>query len=344
MRGGKILVKCLNMMYMLPEELKKEITKRLNAYGIEVIHSELQRWYTEDELIEKLKGIDATLAGGEIYSSKVINSTNKLKIIARVGVGYDNVDLDAATKKGIVVTTTPVPELAKAVAEEAITLMLAVLRKITFFDKMMRKGIYYTENYYSLVKEAFPLTAGIIGLGRIGKQFAKRAIDLEMKVQYYDIVRKYDAEEELGVKFVNFEELLMTSDVITIHVPLNPRTRGMIGEKELKMMKKSAILINTARGAIVDERALYKALKDKQIGGAGISVYTQEPVKEGHPFYKIGDELENLILLPHVGDGPYSVKAQVCAAVNDIIAVIEGRKPRYILNKEVLSYIKLKDK
>lgn len=330
------MARCLNMIYTLPDNLRERMTKMLNAHSIDVANNSIGRWFTEDELIKGLKGIDATLAGDEPYGSRVIVNADRLKIIARVGVGYDNIDMTAATKRGILVTNTPVPELAKAVAEEAFTLMLSLLRRITFMDKVMRNGIYYTSDYYSLVREAFPLTLGIIGLGRIGKQIAKRAVGFEMKVQYYDVIRDNEVERQMGIRFVSFEELLKTSDVITVHIPLTPETRGIIGERELKMMKRDAILINAARGALVDEKALYDALREGLIGGAGISVYTQEPPREGHPFYKIGEELGNLVLLPHVGDGPYSIRAQLDAAVGEVIAALEGKEPKYALNADVL--------
>ncbi len=158
-----------------------------------------------------------------------------------------------------------------------------------------------------------------------------------MKVQYYDVVRKQEVEKELGIKYTSFEELLKTSDVISIHMPLTPKTKGLIGEEELNMMKKNAVLINTARGAIVDELALYKALKERRIFGAGVSVFTKEPLEEGHPFYKLGDKLDNLVLIPHGGVAFHSVRAMFLTSVNDIIAILEERKPRYPLNPEVLN-------
>jgi len=326
------LARCMNMIHTLPDDLREQMTRRLNAHSIAVTHSDIDGWYPEVELARELKGIDATLAGDEPYSSKVLERADRLRIIARVGVGYDNVDVGAATRKGIWVTNTPVPELAKAVAEEAFALTLALLRRITFRDKMMRKGIYHTSDYYSIIREAYPLTFGIIGLGRIGKQVARRAVGFEMRVQYHDVIRDLEAEKRLGIRFVGFRELLETSDVITLHAPLTSETRGMIGDKELRAMKGGAVIINAARGALVDERALCEALREGRIGGAGISVYTQEPPREGHPFYKIGDELDNLILIPHVGDGPDSIRAQLDAAVGEVIAALEGNEPKYALN------------
>lgn len=326
------MARCMNMIYTLPVDLRERMTRRLNAHSIAVTHSDINGWYTEDELARELKGIDATLAGDEPYSSKVLEGADGLRIIARVGVGYDNVDVDAATRKGIWVTNTPVPELAKAVAEEAFALTLALLRRITFRDKMMRRGIYHTGDYYSIIREAYPLTLGIIGLGRIGKQVARRAVGFEMRVQYHDVMRDLESEKRLGIRFVGLGELLETSDVITLHAPLTSQTRGMIGDKELRAMRRGAVIINAARGALVDERALWEALREGRIGGAGISVYTQEPPGEGHPFYKVGDELDNLILIPHVGDGPDSIRAQLDAAVGEVIAAMEGNEPKYALN------------
>jgi lactate dehydrogenase-like 2-hydroxyacid dehydrogenase len=336
------MLKCLLSVYVTPEDIKEELKRLFKEHDIKLEIIPFQRFYTEDELLEVLKDIDGVLAGLDPFTKRVIKNSKRLKIIARVGVGYDNVDVKAATENNVVVTWTPIPELAKGVADEAAALMLAVLRRITFLDKKMREGIYYTKDYHHLIQDVYPLTAGIVGLGRIGTEFAKRCLGFGMKVQYYDIVRRQEVEKELGVKYVNFEELLRTSDVISIHTPLTPETKGLIGEKELKIMKKNAVIINTARGAIIDEWALYKALKEKRIFGAGISVFTKEPLEEGHPFYKLKDELDNLVLLPHEGVAFHTIKAIFQASANDVIAVLEGRKPKYPLNPEVLDKVGLK--
>jgi len=336
------MAKCLLTSYTVSPETLEELTRIFKEHNIQLEVTPLQRYYTEEELIKALGDVDATLAGGDQYTRKVVEECKRLKVIARVGVGHDTVDVKAATENGVVVTWTPIPELAKAVADEAAALMLAVLRRIPFLDMKMREGEYYTRGYHHLIQDAYPLTAGIIGLGRIGVEFAKRCLGFGMKAQYYDVVRNLEAEKELrregtaGVGYTSFEELLKTSDVISIHTPLTPQTRNLIGEEEFNLMKKNAVFINTARGAIVDEQALYNALEKRKIFGAGISVFTKEPVEEGHPFYKLDGKLDNLVLLPHVGASSHTVEAMLLTSANDVIAVLEGRKPKYPLNPEVL--------
>jgi len=336
------MAKCLLTIYTVSPETLEELTRIFKEHDIQLEVTSSQRYYTEEELIKALRDVDATLAGSDQYTRKVMEECKRLKVIARVGVGHDTVDVKAATENGVVVTWTPIPELARAVADEAAALMLAVLRRIPFLDMKMREGEYYTKDYHRLVQDVYPLTAGIIGLGRIGAEFAKRCRGFGMKVQYYDVVRNLEAEKELkqegttGISYTSFEELLKTSDVISIHTPLTPKTRNLIGEEEFNLMKKNAVFINTARGAIIDEQALYNALEKRRIFGAGISVFTKEPVEEGHPFYKLDGKLDNLVLLPHVGVASHTFKAMLLTSANDVIAVLEGRKPKYPLNPDVL--------
>ncbi len=312
----------------------------LERESVKVLLNKKGRWLTEEELIEEIKEIDAVLAGSEPYTSKVINSAKKLKIIARVGVGYENVDLEAATEKGIFVTWTPIPELARSVAEEALALMMAVLRYVPRADHHVRSGGFDIEGIAAHVKEAYHLTIGVLGLGRIGTEFAKLARTLSSNVIYYDVIRKEQLEKELGIKYVAFEELLRMSDVISIHVPLTPKTEKLIGEKEISLMKEGAVLINTSRGKIVDEKALYKALVEGKLGGAGISVFSKEPPDESVPFYKLGDRLPNVVLYPHIGVGRHTAQRMLKTAIQDILAALRGGIPKYLLNKEVLEKLR----
>jgi len=165
--------KCLFTFFKLGGRWPSDLSKIFESHGIELKTNPLGRWYTEDELIQELKGVDAVLAGGERYTSRVIESAQKLRIIARIGVGYDNVDLAAATRRGIYVTWTPIPELAKAVAEETFALILSVLRRVPQMDRHVREGGYDVEGMASNIFDAYPLTIGIIGLGRIGVEVAK---------------------------------------------------------------------------------------------------------------------------------------------------------------------------
>ncbi len=327
--------KCLFTFFKLGGRWPSDLSKVFEPHGIELKTNPLGRWYTEDELIKDLKDVDAVLAGGDRYTARVIESAQKLKIIARVGVGYDNVDLATATRRGIYVTWTPIPELARSVAEEAFALILSVLRRIPQLDRHVREGEYDVEGMASNVLEAYPLTIGIIGLGRTGVEVARRAKGFEMNILYYDIIRKQDLERECDIQYVTLEGLLKNSDIVTIHTPLTPETRGLIGEKEISLMKKGAIIVNTSRGQIIQEEPLYKALVEGKLGGAGLSVLSQEPPTPSSPFYKLGDKLPNVVLLPHIGSGRRTARAQTMQAAEDVISVLEGRQPKYVLNKEL---------
>jgi lactate dehydrogenase-like 2-hydroxyacid dehydrogenase len=328
---------CLCTYFDLGGRWPTDFIPVLKAHGIDVRLNSHDRWYTEDELVNELKEVDAILAGGDNYSGRVIQSTGRLKIIARVGVGYDRVDLDSATRRGVYVTWTPIPELAKAVADEAFTLILSVLRRAPYMDRHVRDGGYDIEELGKNVRDVYPLTLGIIGLGRIGVEVARRARrGFEMKVLYHDVVRRQDLETEWGINFVSMEKLLSDSDVITIHTPLTAQTKELIGEREIAMMKKTAVLINTSRGCVINERALYNALVEGRLGGAGLSVLSEEPPSPSHPFYKLEDKLSNVVLFPHMGLGTHTGRAMMMTAAEDVIAVLDGRQPKYVVNKEIL--------
>ena len=309
----------------------------LKTHDIELKVSLLGRNLTEDELISKLSDMDAVIAGVDPFTAKVMDSAKKLKIIARAGVGYDNVDLAAATKKGIYVTWTPIPELGKAVADETFTLILSVLRRIPQLDKHIRGGEYDTEKMASLVSDAFPLTLGIIGLGKIGVEVARRARGFEMKTLYYDQIRRQDLENEWNLQFTTLDDLLSNSDIVSIHTNLGPETKGLIGKREISLMKKTAIIINTARGPIIQEDPLYEALAEGKLGGAGLSVFSEEPPTSKCRFYKLGDKLPNVVVLPHIGPGIGVRRLLALSAAQDVIEVLEGRQPKYPLNKELLT-------
>jgi len=307
----------------------------LRTHDIELIVSLLGRNHTEDELIAKLADVDAVIAGVDPFTPRVMDSAKRLKIIARAGVGYDNVDLAAATQRGIYVTWTPIPELGKAVADETFTLILSVLRRVPQLDRHIREGGYDTEKMASLVSDAFPLTLGIIGLGKIGIEVARRARGFQMKVQYHDQIRREDLEKDWNIQFSSLDELLSTSDIITIHTNLSPETRGLIGKREISMMKNTAIIINTARGPIIQEDPLFDALVQGKLGGAGLSVFSEEPPTSNCKFYRLGDKLPNVVLLPHIGPGISIRRLLALTAAEDVIEVLEGRPPKYLLNKNL---------
>lgn len=327
--------KSLLTFWKIGARVSADLPELLKKHDIEMKINPNTRWYTEDELIEELQDIDAVLAGGDPYSSKVIESLDRVKIIARLGVGYDRVDIDAATKKNIYVTITPCPELFAGVADETFTLILSSIRAITQMDRHVREGGWDMEYFCTFIRDTYPLTLGILGLGNIGTEVAKRARGFDMKVIYYDPIRKEDLEKKLGVSYVSFDELLRNSDVLSVHCPLNDSTRGLIGEKEIEKMKEGAFIVNTARGPLIQEDSLYKALEKGKLAGAGLGTLSEEPPTEKSPFYKLGDKLPNVVLLPHTGIGKDSAQAMTHTAAEDVIAVLEGKKPKYALNPEV---------
>ena len=278
-----------------------------------------------------LKDIDGSIAGGEPYTRAVMDSAPRLKVISRVGVGYDTIDIPAATAKGIYVTVTPIPELSIAIAEHAMALMLSMTKKIPQRDKEVRAGIWDSAGASSL-QDVYGLTLGLLGVGRIGAEVAKRAKGFEMKIIYYDVVRRTDLEASLGLRYVSLDELLSTSDVVSVHTPLTPQTRGLLNDANVRKMKKNAVLVNTARGPIMDDNAVAAALREGRIFGASLDVLSEEPPSERHVFYKAGDGYPNLILTPHVGISDRTMTAMVMAAAEEAQRVVNGEAPRYPVN------------
>jgi phosphoglycerate dehydrogenase-like enzyme len=316
---------------LLPLSEIPELKPSMLGKGIEVVEGPVGRSLTEDEQIEALAGMDACFGAGR-YTKRVIESNPRLKIIARVGVGYDTVDLGAANEMGVYVTNTPIPELAYAMAELTFSHILAFLKRIPQYNTEVRQGKWSSDSERGRVDDAYGLTLGVIGAGRIGGEVAFRAKAFRMNVVYHDVVRRKDLEDALGIEYVSLDELLSTSDVISIHSPLTPDTRGLIDERAIRRMKRNALVVNTARGPIVDEPALARALEENRIGGACLDVLSQEPPAEGHVFYKLGDRFPNLFLSPHSGVGTRTLRLLVRTAADEIVRVCNGERPKYPVN------------
>lgn len=306
----------------------------LASYDIELVRYPTRYGQTESELVANLKDIDGSIAGGDPYTATVINSTSKLKVISRIGVGYDRVDVPAATAKGIYVTITPTPELSAAIAELAIGLILSMTKKIPQRNTEVRSGAW-NGSTWSQLQDLYGLTLGLLGLGRIGSEVAKRAKAFDMNIIYHDIARRPDLEASLGLKYVSLDELLSTSDVISVHTPLSPQTRGLLSDANIRKMKKNAVLVNTARGSILDESAVAAALSEQRIFGASLGVLSEEPPSERHVFYKIGERYPNLILIPHVGISERTMRALTMTAAEEARRVIDGEEPKYPVNAPV---------
>jgi len=318
------------------------VTRKIPEVGIKLLKKNgyTVRVYPKDDVISKaelLKGVkwcDGLLCLlTDKIDKKVIGENKNLKVISNYAVGYDNIDVKYATRKGIPVTNTP-GVLTNAVAEHAFSLIMAVTRRIVEADKFTRARKYKGwEPLLLLGSELKGKTLGIIGLGRIGIRIAEiTAKGMGMNVVYNDIRRNKKFERRYRAKYVSKERLLKSADVITLHVPLLPSTRHMIGVKEFKMMKKGSYLINTSRGPVVDEKALVRALRRKEIAGAALDVFEFEP-KLAPGLAK----LDNVVLTPHMASATFETRSAMAEiAAKNIIAVIGGKKPPAIVNKEVL--------
>lgn len=298
-----------------------------------------------EDLLEKVRDADAAIIGGSVFNEEVFEVGSRLKIVARHGVGYDRVDVKAASERKIYVTITPSPELIEAVAEFALGLILSLAKKIPMADRYVRSEEYArTRIWYSpsLQKmDSSPIVnlqgrlLGIIGLGRIGREIAIKGRCLGMKIQYFDITRNHSLEKEYGFEYVELDDLLADSDFVSVSVPLTDQTRGLIGQREISLMKPTAYLINTARGAILDQKALHDALKKGKIAGAGLDVVEEEPLSPSDPIL----ELNNVIVTPHVGGASAeSHRAMAIMACEDVIKVLQGKRPdlSHLVNPEIL--------
>lgn len=297
--------------------------KMLTARGYEIQRNNTDRPYKKEEMLNLIKDIDGIIIGIDELSAEIIERADKLKVISKYGIGLDNIDINMATNKNIIVTNTPKANV-DAVADLAFGLILSLARRIPEADQKTKSGKWEK----IIGKSVWEKTLGIIGLGKIGKQVVKRAQGFQMNILVFDLIKDKKFAQRYGIKYVNLEKLLQKSDYITIHIPLNDATRGMISYKELGKIKKEAFLINTSRGGIVDEQALYKALRNNQLKGAALDVYSNEPPVES-PL----KELDNVIMTPHIGAyTEEAIENMGMQATQNLIDVLEGRKPKNRVN------------
>ena len=314
-------------------ELPKPAMDRL-AEVFEVKVNPEDRVLLKPEIIEGVKWCDVLLCLlTDTIDAEIIDSNPNLKGISKYAVGYNNIDVKAATQRGLPVCNTP-GVLTETTADMTWALMFAIARRIVETDKYNRAGKFNGWGpMLFLGNDIFGKTLGIIGAGRIGAAVAKRAVGFNMKIRYSDNFKKKELERKFNATKVELEMLLRESDFITIHVPLMPTTTHLIGEKELKCMKKTAYLINTSRGPVVDEHALLLALQEKWIAGAALDVYEFEPkMVEGL------SGCENAVLTPHTASATVETRTKMgLIAAENAIAIIENRRPPEIINPEVLS-------
>lgn len=300
--------------------------KLLREAGFDVEVSDLDGAVSRETLLAKVKGVDAVLSlltdkiDGELMDA----AGSQLKIVANYAVGYDNIDLEAARARKIIITNTP-DVLTESVAEHAIALMFAIARKIVESDQFIRDGKFVGWGpMLFLGNDLVGKTLGLVGLGRIGEAVAKRMTDgFQMKILYYDVKRNEEAEQKYHLEYRDLESLLKESDLVSIHVPMTLETKHLINADRLKIMKKTAYLINTSRGPVVDENALVAALKTGEIKGAALDVYEQEPkMAPGLA------ELLNTVLTPHTASATEETRGAMSElAAKNIISVLNGQEP-----------------
>ena len=289
---------------------------------------------TPEQLLEKAGEADGILTNiMDRIDADVFQAAHRLKVVSQLGVGVDNIDVAEATRRGVLVGNTP-GVLAKATADIAFGLLMSAARRISEGDRWLRAGNWKMQ-YHPMVwlgAEIHGATLGIVGMGQIGVEMAKRARGFDMRVIYYSRTRKLELESELGMEYFEPSDLLSTADFVTLHIPLTQETRHFISERELRLMKPTAILINAARGAVVDSRALYTALKEGWISGAALDVTDPEPILPDDPLLT----LDNLVITPHIGSASIDSRRRTCLlAARNVVAGIQGRRLEACANPEV---------
>ncbi len=320
----RIIVRKILVTYQIPKEGLASLFSDYN-----VIYPD-KRVLTKEEILSLVPEVDGILAAGVKIDAEIIEQAKNLKIISGYGAGYDNIDIKSATAKGITVTNTP-DAVTEATAEIAFGLMLGVMRRIAECDRKLRVGVLKWGMMNNLGHVLYGKVLGIIGMGRIGKAIARRGLASGMQIIYHNRNRlDEETESTYHAKYRSLKELLQEADVVSISTPLTKETYHLIGKEELELMKPSAYLINTSRGAVLDEAALIKILQAKKIAGAGLDVFEQEPY--------IPPELlamDHVVLGPHIGTEAIEARVQMAmTAAENICNYFAGITPKYVVNKE----------
>lgn len=328
---------------MAKENFKVYVTRIIPQPGFDILHENLtnvrineeDHLLSREELLENVKGLDGLLPLlTEQIDGEVMDAAGKqLKIIANHAVGFDNIDVPAATERGIMVTNTP-GVLTDATSDHAWALLFTTARRVVESDKFTRAGKYkgWGPMMY-LGGDITGRTLGVVGAGRIGNAVAEKSSGFKMQILYCDEFRNENLENEYGAKKVSFEELLSEADFVSVHVPLLDSTHHLFNDAAFKQMKKTAYLINTSRGPVVDEAALVRALQNGEIAGAGIDVYEEEP--KIHPGLL---SLDNAVLTPHTASATIETRTKMATmAAQNLVDGLKGKRPANLLNPEVLT-------
>ncbi len=306
-----------------------DVDRYLQAHGAETVYNTWHGGRTEEELIGLLQGIDGAIVSTDPFTDRVMQAADRLRVISRTGVGYDAVDIEAATKRGIVVTITPGVN-RHAVADWTLALILCCSRKLPENLAEVRRNGWGRHEGVDLAGR----TLGIVGLGTIGKEVAKRAKAFGMRILAHDLKEDRPFAAEHGIAYLSLDDLLPQSDFVSIHCFLHTATRHLINAERLALMKPTAFLINTARGGIVDTEALCRALQAKRLAGAGLDVFEGEPLRTDSPLRT----LENVYLTPHVaGSSADARRLSGATAAENLIRALNGERPSGVVNPEVLA-------
>jgi D-3-phosphoglycerate dehydrogenase len=290
---------------------------------------------TEQELLESLPGAHAVIAADEKYPPRLLDAAGDLVLIAREGTGYDGVDVEAATQRGILVTNAPV--VHRATANMTIGLLIAMVRKILICDRDVREG-RWTQRDRRVCPGLTEMTLGIMGFGLVGREVAARAAALGMKVLVYNRSDVSDEVQRLGARTGSFEEVLAGSDVVSVHIRHSPQTDRMFAKDQFAQMKHGAYFMNMARGGIVDEGALIEALQSRHLAGAAMDVFAEEPPSPDNPLLA----MQNVVCAPHVGGETTSTMRQgVDMAVDELCACLDGRRPAHLVNPVAWDHARL---
>lgn len=316
---------------------KVYVTRRIQDAGLSLLPGrvDFEVWEKDapmdrETFLEKASGVDGLLCTlSDRIDEELFSRCPGLKVASNYAVGFDNIDVAEATRRGVLVTNTP-DVLTNATADLAFTLLLSSARRVVEASEFLRSGDWKTWSPNLLLgRDVSEATIGIVGMGKIGQAVARRAAGFSMDIIFYNRSPKPDVEKELGARQVSLDELLQKSDFVSLHCPLNDETRGLIGERELKMMKETAVLVNSSRGPVVDQQALYRACSEKWIWGAALDVFNVEPVPLDEPLLT----LKNVTTLPHLGSATTKARDGMARkAAENLIAALEGRRPSDLVN------------
>jgi phosphoglycerate dehydrogenase-like enzyme len=309
-------------------ELRGPFLELLRASGMEIVYPKRTPQLNEEELLEALPGISATVAGSEPYTRRVIAARPDLRVVARVGVGYDAVDLAAATEHGVAVAIAPGTN-HDGVAEHTFALILALAKRVVLHDIGLREGRWPRQTNLPIRDQVL----GIVGLGRIGKSVALRGLAFKMRIIAYEPAPDLKFVEQHGIKLAPLNQVIAEADYLTLHLPLMPETRYLIRRETLALMKPTSFLINTARGGMVCEADLIEALRSGKLAGAGLDVFEKEPANQDNPLFG----MDNVVATPHTAGGDWRSRDEMAyAAAKAIVALSRGEWPaEQIVNPEV---------